>query len=1352
LKLLRRRERRAQGLGSASYGQKALWYIQQIAPESAAYNINSTMRVVAALNLDALTAAIGDLIARHESLRTSFTRDADEPVRRIHQRVDVPLTYKDCRRFDRTALNRALHEAAWSPFKLDEAPLFRMRVMRVGAQEYILSFTAHHIVGDFWSLNTCLRELGRLYLAHAAGVQRGPTSVPASYTDFVHWQEDYLDGPQGSKLSDFWQKELDGYSGVLDVATDYERPSVQTFEGAVVPFAVGPEVLAKVRAFAKAEGVTLFNLLLAAYQVMLWRYSGQTDTVVGAPMSGRTNSRFHETIGYFANLVPIRSKIEPEVGFRDWVHEVRRTTLAAMAHQDYPFPLIVERLKLGRDPRYSPLVQAAFMFEKSRYEEHAGLLSFLGAEATGRVDIGGLIAEPVQVERRSSQFDLTLIVEEANEQLYAIAECNSRIFRRRTIERFAAEWTQLLERLVVEAATPLARVSVLTPEEELQVLDRWNLTAKAYPDHEGIYDLFRRQVERCAEARAVVCGERSWTYRELHDLVLDVARRLAESGATVGSVVGVCVSRGVTMVATLLAMLRMGCLYVPLDATHPRRRIYEVLDDAAVDLLVSESAFLSIFNGRDVGTLVLIDDATPQPSDYGPAAKTPDPTTYRLAYLLYTSGTTGTPKGVAVRQSALVNVLLDVAERIGIKEDDQLLAITTIAFDIAALEIFMPLIKGACVRLAGDSESTDPDRIRVALESSNVTVMQATPSMWRLLVAAGWAGSRGLSILCGGEALSPELALSLQARCKRLFNLYGPTETTIWSTLEEVRTPNASRIAIGKPLAGTKVVVLDENRMLVPPAVPGELYIGGAGLAEGYWKAPELTAQRFVPNPFGQDAGERLYRTGDRVRWTHDGRLEFLGRIDHQVKIRGHRIELAEIEHRLRQLEGIRDAAVIAVDDAVGVQRLNAYVVAEGGLTVAAIRASLTECVPSYAMPAAISEVDALPLTPNGKVDRRALLGIEPESVRVSRDNEPGEGTTEARLLDIVSKLLGRTVRPRDDFFDMGGHSLMAVKLVSEIEKEFGTRLPVSVLMHVSTVERLAELIRDGVAEREPVVAMLKEGEGVSKMVLVPGIGGTLLSFRPLVDCLASDVSALGLDPFPCVGEGSSVQQVASACIAASNLAERTGPLWIVAHSMGGCFALEIARQLGGLGAKVRTVMLIDSMAPPDTMDSAGIEQIRHAVDALQELAAGDPRRGLPLGAAEREGNRAMGADTQSGAASELRQRIVAWTEQLEAQNGSEVGRIMMSYRPEPYHGRVVVARALREVEAPLFAAWRRGERDLGWQTYCADPVTVIEVDGDHFSVLTPPFVRALADCLLMELTACHRQPERAASYSADRR
>ena len=787
----------------------------------------------------------------------------------------------------------------------------------------------------------------------------------------------------------------------------------------------------------------MFMALVASFQTLLYRYTGQDDQVIGSITAGRTQRDMEALIGFFVNTLVLRTNLSGNPTFRELLGRVRETVLDAQAHQDLPFEYLVKELRPERYAGRNPLFQVLISLESP--------LSTLPS---------GWTMSQMEIETGASRFDLALDIKDGSEGLVCSFEYSTDLFEQATIVRMAGHLQTLLEAVVADPGRQLAEYQILTEPERHQILVEWNATATDYPRDLCIHQLFENQVESTPDAVAVIFKDQQLTYRELNRRANQLAHYLQYLGVEPGVLVGICVERSLDMVVGLLGILKAGGAYLPLDPTFPSERIEFMLEDAQVPVLITQQHLTAQLPNHKA-IVVCLDTDGAKLSLQSETNVPPTTLSDNLAYVIYTSGSTGRPKGVQIIHRAVVNFLLSMREQPGLKAEDTLLAVTTLSFDIAALELFLPLIVGAQVVVASHEIVADGVALIDVLTRKRITVMQATPVTWRILLAANWQGNHALKIICGGEALPPDLAQKLLPRAASLWNIYGPTETTIWSSTCMIE-PGEKTITIGRPIANTQMYLLDARLHPVPVGVPGELYIGGDGLARGYLNRPELTAERFIPNPFSDDPSDRIYKTGDLARYLSNGTIEHLGRLDFQVKIRGYRIELGEIEAVLNQHPAMRQAVVVAREDVPGDKRLVAYVVLKKGLnaTVDDLKQHVTKQVPAYMVPSVFMILEAMPLTPNGKVDRGAFP--VPESSRHSSEDNFAAPTLPLhnQLVQIWEELLdARPIGTRDNFFDLGGHSLLAARLVIRIEQDWGKKIPLNTLLADATIERLAAVI-----------------------------------------------------------------------------------------------------------------------------------------------------------------------------------------------------------------------------------------------------------------------------------------------------
>ncbi|MEV6868896.1 amino acid adenylation domain-containing protein, partial [Streptosporangium subroseum] len=1056
-----------------SFAQQRLWFLDQLEPGSLEYNVPLTLRLEGPLDVAALGAALDAIVERHEVLRTRLVAVGGVPYQVVDPAAGFGLSVTDLSgEPDASARARELVAAdAVTPFDLAAGPLFRGRLIRIGADDHVLSLCTHHVVSDKWSVGVLRGELSALYDVFGRGEPSPLTPLAVQYGDFAVWQRDRLRGDTLDGQLGCWRERLAG-APVLELPTDRSRPAVRTSAGDLVEFAVPATAVEALRELSRQSGATMFMTLLSAFTVLLGRYAGQDDVVVGTPIANRNRSEIEGLIGFFVNTLVLRTDLSGDPTFAELVGRVRREALGAYAHQDVPFEQVVDALAADRDRSRTPIFQVMFDYGH-------------GEAGDGRPDLGGLGVADEGLPHDTALFDLTLALAEDGEGgLDGAFEFSVDLFDRPTVTRMAGNLLALLEAIAGNAERHLSEVAVLGAEEHRRVVEEWNDTAVPAVTT-AVYESITAQAAARPEAIALEADGRSLTYAELDARANRLANHLRGIGVGPEIVVGLCVERGPDMVVAALAVWKAGGAYLPLDPDHPAERLGYMLADSGAGLLVAHRAAagdlveqVALAGGRtlwldDPGTAATLDAASP----VAPAA--PVDGAGRLAYVIYTSGSTGRPKGVMVAHDGLANVMSAMASQPGVDAGDTVLAVTTLGFDIAGLELFLPLTRGARVVVASHETARSPEALAAEIERHGVTVMQATPATWQMLLDAGWRGSAGLRVWCGGEALPASLADGIGARCAALWNLYGPTETTIWSSRQAVSP--GSRVSLGRPIANTTMYVLDRCLQPLPVGVPGELFIGGAGVARGYAGRPELTAERFVPNPFAAD-GSRLYRTGDRARWGIGGELEFLGRVDDQVKVNGFRIEPGEVEAALRAHPTVAHAVVVARDDD-GYRRLVAYLVPAdmiAGMPPAAeLRGFLRAGLPDYLVPAVFVELAAVPLTPNGKVDRAALPA--PEGGRPEPGGEPvsARTATEEVLAGIWAQVLGLSqVGVTDGFFDLGGHSLLATQVISRLRAAFDVEVPLAALFDHPTVAGLARMVDEAVrgSSVPPIVPVSREG------------------------------------------------------------------------------------------------------------------------------------------------------------------------------------------------------------------------------------------------------------------------------------
>jgi len=1033
-----------------SFAQQRLWFLDQLEPGSASYNVPVVLRLDGDLNVTALERTLAEVVQRHEILRTTFSVIDGEPVQVIGaveaKGLQIISLCEAPEREREEAARRLASEEAQRPFDLSTGPLLRTMLLKLSAEEHLLLFTMHHIISDGWSMSVLTTEVKALYEAFSLGEPSPLEDLAIQYADYAAWQREWLSGAVLEQQLSYWREQLHGAPAVLELPTDRARPSLQSFRGAVESFTLGKELSKSLKELSQREGVTLFMTLLAAFQVLLSRYTNQSDIVVGSPIANRTHAETEGLIGFFINALVLRTDLSRGPTFVEVLKRVREVALGAYAHQDIPFEKLVEELQPERSLSHAPLFQVMFAMQNA---------------PKAALEFTGLKARVVEAKDGTAKFDLSLALEESEDGLAGGVQYNTDLFNSATISRLANHFQTLLEAIAAGAEQRIADLPLLTAGEEKWLVE-WNETERAYPQGHCIHQLFEAQTRRTPDAIAVIFEDQRLTYGELNERATRLAHHLQGLGVGPEVLVGLMMERSIEMLIGLLGILKAGGAFVPLDPAYPRERLALMLDDARLRVIVINKIFQETFPAREL-KLVCLDSDWETIARASPAHVSSEVRSDNLAYVLYTSGSTGKPKGVQVPHSALVNFLTSMREQPGLPADSLLLAVTSLSFDIALLELLLPLIVGARVELISSARTADAAWIRERIRQSGATAMQATPVTWQMLVEAAGEELSGLKALCGGEALSRELANRLLGRGAVLWNLYGPTETTIWSTIYKVEKDHGS-VSIGRPIANTQIYVLDEYLNCVPVGVTGELYIGGVGVARGYVGRAAETSEKFIPDPFSEAAGMRLYRTGDLARYWPDGNLEFLGRMDQQVKIRGHRIELGEIEAALGSYPGVQGVVVLAREEETGSKRLVAYVVSheEQAPTVSELGKYLKQKLPEYMMPSAFMLLDELPLTPNGKIDRKALPAPEQGRPELAELYVAPQTAVEEIVGGIWAEVLQvEQVGVHDNFFELGGHSLLATQVISRVREAFGVEVALRQLFERPTVAGLAQSVEE---------------------------------------------------------------------------------------------------------------------------------------------------------------------------------------------------------------------------------------------------------------------------------------------------
>ncbi|MDZ8030988.1 non-ribosomal peptide synthetase [Nostoc sp. DedSLP04] len=1026
-----------------SFAQQRLWFLQQLDIDNPYYSELACVQLVGALNVDALERSLNEIVRRHEALRTTFEMLEEEAIQIIHPAVTVTLpvvnllSMSEAKR--QAQVKRLTTEIAQKPFNLVTGPLLRVMLLQTGAEEYLLLFTIHHIAVDGWSIGVLIRELAGLYEAFSIGKASPLPDISIQYADFTIWQRQWLQGELQKTQLDYWKQQLADAS-TLALPTDRPRPPIQSFRGAIASFELSASLTDMLRSLSNQEGVTLFMTLLGAFQALLYRYTGQEDICVGSPIANRNQAEIQGLIGFFVNTLVLRTHLSGNTSFLELLNKVREVCVGAYAHADIPFEQLVEELQPDRNLSQMPLFQVMFAWQEDTQKE---------------LTLPGLTLNWLPTHGQTAKFDLTLHLVDAQPELRGFLEYNTDLFDAETVIRIVEHFRNLLEGIVANPQARLSDLPLLTAEELHQQLVEWNNTQVEYPEQQCIHQLFEAQVEHTPDAVAVVFEDEQLTYCELNAKANQLAHYLKKLGVKPEILVGICVERSLSTIVSLLGILKAGGAYVPIDPAYPPERIAFILEDAQAPVLLTTALLLEAMP-QNKAKVVCLDTDWHLVAQQSQENLFSEVTTDNLAYVIYTSGSTGRPKGVMIKHASTVAMLDWANKTFAIEAMQGVLASTSICFDLSVFEVFVPLCCGGKVILIENALY-----LPTLPTAQNVTLINTVPSVISQLLRTDSIPTSVQTINIAGEPLHNQLVQQLyqQDNIQQVFNLYGPSEDTTYSTSAWIHKDTNNIPPIGRPIHNTQIYLLDKNYQPVPVGVPGMLYIGGAGLSRGYLNKPELTADKFIPNPYANLPGERLYKTGDLGRYLPSGEIEYIGRIDYQVKIRGFRIELGEIEALIIKYPKVREAVVTVHSLETDSQQIVAYLVpnSEQTLTISELRDFLEAKLPNYMVPTAFVILEMLPLTPNGKIDRKALKA--PDTIR-PEDKEllAPRNYVETKLAEIWAAVLGvDKVGIFDNFFELGGDSILAIVVITKA-KQAGLQLAVKQLFQHQTVAGLASV------------------------------------------------------------------------------------------------------------------------------------------------------------------------------------------------------------------------------------------------------------------------------------------------------
>jgi amino acid adenylation domain-containing protein len=1140
---------------------------------SCAYNDSSGIVLTGVFDTDAMMNALQALSNRHEALRTVFSADGARII--VYNNPEISVDYHDLSAQDdeqnKLFIKNYNRQLAITPLDLVNGPLFKVAILKLNYDEHQVIMLMHHIVCDGWSVGIIMQDLSALYSAFAQNETPQLPSAP-KFSEYAIAEIELSRTVEHQKTEQYWLDQFKGSNHLLDVPTDNPRPSPRTYKSNRADFSLDAGLVGNLKLLARKAGTSFVSTVMASFEVFLHQLTGQDEIIIGLPAAGQSATGNFGLVGHCVNLLPLRSLPKGDSSFIDYLKERKSPVLDAYDHQMYTFGSLLKKLNIPRDASRLPLVPIVFNIDIGMDEG---------------IGFHNLKHRYINNPREYETFEIFLNITDHKGMLTFEWSYNTQLFELATISRFMDTLEHLLREVVKTPDTPISKLPVLNAAEIKVQLDKWNDTKVAYPKEKPLHQIISETAAQYPNSIALKFNNEELTYKQLNQKANQMAAVLIENGVKPNDKVAISLDRSAELVVALLAIIKAGATYIPLDPVFPINRINYMLEDsAAVVLLTSKN-----YRGQYVSNAkeIILEEVLLTLSAYPTTDPEVEVKGEDLIYILYTSGSTGQPKGVQIKHHNVVNFLYSMQKQPGLTAADKLLAVTTISFDIAGLELWLPLITGAQIVLADAATAKDGNALLGIIKKDKITVMQATPYTWRIMLEAGWDKEK-IKVICGGEALPMDLAQRILDKSTSLWNVYGPTETTIWSTLKEI-TANEGFISIGKPIDNTAIYILDPFQNMLSPGVAGEIYIAGEGVAQGYLNQPELTAEKFVSDPFSDELKAKMYRTGDLGTFTPDGNLMYLSRIDAQVKIRGYRIETGEIEFNLAKEDTIKQAVVIARADNNGVDKLVAYIVLQEGTQQAEDnselihqwRVNLKTSVPDYMVPDNFIVIDAMPMTPNGKVDKKTLAAQDIETVQTVSYVAP-RTDVEKMVADIWIELLGiEQVGIYDNFFELGGHSLIAVQVMARIETETGKRLPLAVLFENSTVEKLSLMLEmDGKSITWDSLVPIKPNGTKVPIYIVHGAGLNVLLFNTLAKHMDTDQPVYGLQAKGLNGVDeplSRIEDIAAHYISSIRAQNPDGPYALAGFSFGGIIAYEMAKQLMALNKDVRMLAMFDTYA-----------------------------------------------------------------------------------------------------------------------------------------------------------------------------
>lgn len=1320
-------ERVERGIGlPLSFAQQRLWFFNQMNPESRIYNILTAIKLDGELDVQSLEKSLNEIVERHENLRTTFDMLDGEPVQVISPstpfNIHKILLQESSDLESADELSELIAKEAHHVFNLTTGPLLRATLVVLNQQEYVLLLNMHHIISDGWSMGVLIDELVALYHAFTAGKPSPLPELAIQYADYAVWQRNRLqDGSLESQFL-YWKNQLQDAAPVLDLPTDRPRPAIQSHLGAGHTFFIPAGLTGALKALSQRQGCTLFMTLLALFDLLLYRYTGQNDILIGTPIANRNRVDIEKLIGVFVNTLVMRARVESGDSFLSLLKQQREVALGAYANQDLPFEKLVEEIQPERSLSHTPLFQVLLVLQSAPVKQIA---------------LQGLSVKSLDRQTRTSAFDMTMAVTEKAEGLSCSVEYNADLFDEATIVRMGEHFSRLAEEAVGNPDLRVIEMRMLAEEERKQLLYEFNRTEREYPRRASIQEIFRQQAERLADKVAISEGGRQLSYGELNRAANRVASYLVDSGVGVETFVGLCMERSIEMIIATLGVLKAGGAYVPLDPTYPRQRLEFMLEDARPNVIICQEHLLEVVPG-DKARIKKFEEMWEEVSRYEGAEVRVEMDAECLAYVMYTSGSTGRPKGVSIPHRAVV-WLVSSMDEVRLNERSKVAHGSNTAFDAATFEIWNTLLLGGQVEVISKQTLIDAVALREYVKERGIEVLYLTAALFAQLASQAPGAFRRLGcVLYGGEAVDPRWAREVlkAGGPDRLLHLMGTTETTVfssWHVVKEVR-QDAKRLSMGAAMPNVKYYVLDEEMEPVPMGIAGELYLGGEGEGRGYLNRPDLTAERFIPNPYSEEPGRRMYATGDMLRMDGRGEIEFVRRKDQQVKIRGYRVELGEIEAEVRKQEGVRESVVIVDEGEQTGKRLVCYVVEKqrGMVNKEELRERLRESLPEYMVPVIYEVIEEIPLTANGKVDKEKLPRVE-AGHRSSQDLIGPRDNIELQLIQIWERILGaRYIAVTDNFFDLGGHSLSALRLRYEIQTAFKYELSLNSLFQSPNIEHIAQMIRSSEAAlgSSPLIALQSAGSRPPFYCVHPG-GGSVLCYLDLSRSLGSDQPFYGLQSPGLEGEGEAyrcIEDMAARYIQEICSLQPEGPYFLGGWSLGGVIAFEMAHQLKGLGKQVALLALIDSYAPANDHDISRLEDDSELIGMFLR----DFRGRLGKEMAESNNNlkgkdidwllqyllneaKSLGVLPPDAGMEEISRLLNVFKANMNA---------LKSYRPKAYSDRITLFRA--ETSSRNLLA----DNTSGWGDLTDDPIEVHLIPGNHYTMVARPNVQILAEKL----------------------